>query len=171
MSYFNELSKAMTWLVEKPNTVFLGQQVVYPGNVLFKTLSLVPPEKKIELPVAEEMQLGMAIGLSLAGQVPIAIYPRMNFLMCAMNQLTNHLDKMETYSNGQFKPKVIIRVCVGSIRPMNPGVQHSGDYNLTLENIGIVRLKESWNIMPAYKEAYYSKRSTLLIEYGDLYGS
>jgi len=169
MSYFNELTKSMKWLGERPDTIFLGQSVKYSGNALFNTLKDVPIEKRTELPVAEEMQLGMSIGLSLAGKVPISIYPRMNFLLCAMNQLVNHLDKLETYSNGQFKPKVIIRVCVGSTAPMYPGVQHCGEYPLVLENIRIVRLKEEGNIFPAYQEAYESKLSTVLIEYGDLY--
>ena len=95
----------------------------------------------------------------------------MNFLLCAMNQLANHLDKLECYSNGQFKPHVIIRTCVGSVRPMNPGVQHSGEYPLVLQNVRIIKLKEDWNIVTAYQEAYYSKKSTLLIEYGDLYAN
>jgi len=168
MSYFKELSLAMTWLGKQPDTIFLGQQVEYPGNSLFNTLKDVPMEKRTELPVAEEMQLGMSIGLSLAGKVPVSIYPRMNFLMCAMNQLVNHLDKMEVYSNGQFKPKVIIRVCVGRTAPMYPGVQHCGEYPLILENIRIIRLKEEWNILPFYQEAYESELSSVMIEYGDL---
>lgn len=169
MSYSGELTKAMTWLGKQPDTIFLGQQTRYSGNSLFKTLEYVPMNKRIELPVAEEMQLGMSIGLSLAGKVPITIYPRMNFLLCAMNQLVNHLDKLEVYSNGQFKPKVIVRVCVGSVKPMNPGVQHSGEYPLVLENTRIIRLKEDWNILSCYREAYESERSMVLIEYGDLY--
>ncbi len=169
--YSSELVKAMRWLGEKQDTVFLGQQVRFPGNFLHRTLVDVPMKKRIELPIFEDTQLGMSIGLSLSGKVPISIYPRMNFLLCAMNQLRNHLDLMETYSDGQFKPKVIVRVAVGSIKPVNPGVQHSGDYPLALENVRIVRLKEEWNILPAYQEAYYSKRSTVLIEYADLFNS
>ncbi len=169
VSYSDELTAAMTWLGEQPDTIFLGQQVRYPGNALFNTLHNVPEEKKIELGVMEDSQLGMSIGLSLTGKVPITIYPRMNFLICAMDALINHLDKIEQYSHGQFRPKVIIRVCVGSTHPMNPGVQHSGDYSLALHNVRIIRLKEEWNILPAYQEAYYSGLSTILIEYGDLY--
>jgi pyruvate/2-oxoglutarate/acetoin dehydrogenase E1 component len=161
----------MKWLGEKQDTVFLGQQVRYPGNGLYKTLADVPMKKRIELPIMEDSQLGFSIGLSLVDKVPISIFPRMNFLLCAFNQLVNHLDKLEVYSDGQFKPKVIVRVAVGSIKPVNPGVQHSGDYPLALENVKIVRLKEEWNILPAYQEAYYSKRSTILIEYADLFNS
>jgi pyruvate/2-oxoglutarate/acetoin dehydrogenase E1 component len=170
LTYFDELQKSMKWLAEKPATIFLGQSVTYPGNALYNTMCLVPPEKRIELPVAEDMQMGMSIGLSLAGKVPITIYPRMNFLMCAMNQLVNHLDKMAIYSNGQFKPKVIVRTCVGSETPMDPGVQHKGDfYFYYLLNTNVVRLNEPSEILPAYQQAYRSDSSTLLIEYGDLY--
>jgi pyruvate/2-oxoglutarate/acetoin dehydrogenase E1 component len=169
MSYSSELTKAMNWLASRDDTVFLGQQVLYPGNFMFNTFKEVPQEKRIELPVAEDMQMGMSIGLSLTGKVPITIYPRINFLMCAMNQLVNHLDKMDTYSYGQFKPKVIVRVAVGSIKPLDPGVQHSGEMTLPLINTSVIRLKEDWNILPAYQEAYFRKRSTVLIEYADLY--
>src|SRR3990167_7450621 len=76
MSYFEELTRAMTWLGEKPDTIFVGQTVGYPGSAMYKTLSGVPMEKRIELPVAEEMQMGLSIGLALTGKVVISIYPR-----------------------------------------------------------------------------------------------
>ena len=161
----------MTWLGEQPKSVFLGQSVRYPGNSLYTTLKDVPMTKRIELPVMEDAQLGMSIGMSLGGQIPICIFPRMNFLMCAMNQLINHLDKMDKYTQGQFKPKVIIRVCVGSTSPLDPGEQHKGEYPLSLENVRIIRLKEEWNIHPAYVEAYFTQRSTILVEYADLYNT
>jgi pyruvate/2-oxoglutarate/acetoin dehydrogenase E1 component len=171
LTYFNELDRTMTWLSDQPNTVFLGQSVAYPGNALYKTLLSVPESKKLEMPVAEDLQMGLSIGLSLAGRVPISIYPRMNFLMCAMNQLVNHLDKMSIYSNGEYNPKVIVRVCVGSEKPMNPGVQHYGDYPIHLDTIPIVRLKNKEDIFRQYELAYYANHSTLLIEYADLYDS
>ncbi len=121
--------------------------------------------------MAEDMQLGMSIGLSLGGKLPICVFPRVNFLLCAMNQLVNHLDKIERYSDGQYKPKVIIRVCVGSEKPLYPGLQHTGDYPLFLETIPIIRLKDKSQIFPAYQRAYESNTSTLLIEYADFYGS
>jgi hypothetical protein len=49
------------------------------------TLTEVPRERLIELPVAEEMQMGMTLGMALAGFVPVSIYPRWNFLLLAMN--------------------------------------------------------------------------------------
>lgn len=171
MIYFDELTKAMKWLGANPATIFLGQSVAFPGNAIYKTLKDVPMEKRIEMPVAEDLQMGMSTGLSLVGKIPITIYPRMNFLMCAMNQLVNHLDKLETYSNGEYKPKVIVRVCVGSEKPLYPGIQHTGDYPIHLDTIPIIRLTDSLQIAGAYQEAFNSNRSTVLIEYADLYNT
>ena len=169
MTYVDELTKAMTWLGEKPDTIFLGQSVVYPGNAIYKTLSGVPMEKRIELPVFEDCQLGMSIGLALTGKTVISIFPRMDFLMCCMNQLVNHLDKGLYQGTG----KVIIRVCVGSTKPMHPGLQHCGDYTEGLEKmlktVKITRLLHPLAIAPDYQRAYLWGNS-LLVEYGDLYG-
>lgn len=173
MSYFNELTRAMTWLGEKEDTIFIGQCVKYPGNALFNTLNNVPQEKRIEMPVAEEMQMGISIGLSLMGKLPISIYPRMDFLMCAMNQLVNHLDKIEQFSNSQYKSKIMIRTCIGSTKPLHPGVQHCSDYTegirALLHNVNVVKLSKG-DIEEAYCKAYYDLASTILIEEADLYG-
>ena len=89
--YFDELKRAMEWLAGHDDTIFLGQAVAVPGTAMSNTLTGIAQEKLIEFPVAEEMQMGMSLGLALAGQVPISIYPRWNFLLLAMNQLVNHL--------------------------------------------------------------------------------
>ena len=53
-----------------------------PGNLIFKTLEGVSEQKKLELPVFEETQLGLSIGLSLQGYIPVSCYPRFDFLFC-----------------------------------------------------------------------------------------
>lgn len=173
MSYFKEVSHAMTWLSEQKNTIFLGQSVAYPGNALYRTLGDVPEKKKIEMPVMEDAQMGISIGLALGGNCPITIYPRMDFLICAMNQLVNHLDKLEEFTHGEYKAKIIIRTCIGSKIPLDPGVQHSSDYTealrILLKNITVVKITEPRQVLPAYKEAYYSEKSSLIIEMGELY--
>ncbi|MBM3700835.1 MAG: hypothetical protein FJW68_08015 [Actinobacteria bacterium] len=175
MKYFDELKKSMGWLAEKPETIFLGQAVEYPGTMMTNTLADVPKVKLLEMPVAEEMQLGISIGLALNGTIPISIYPRWNFLLLATNQLVNHLDKMPLYSNGEFKPKVIIRTSIGSERPLNPQIQHTGDYSdafkLMLKIVEVIVLNEPDQIFPAYQKAYLrdDSRSTILVEYGDYY--
>lgn len=173
MSYFREVTNAMTWLGKQKDTVFLGQSVKYPGNNFYTTLQGVPETKKIEIGVMEDCQLGISIGLALGGNCPISIFPRMDFLICAMNQLSNHLDKLEEFTHGEYKVKVIIRTCVGSKVPLDPGVQHSSDYTEALRgllrNIDVVKLIEPREILSAYVSAYESEKSTIMIEMGELY--
>lgn len=174
MSYFNELQKAMTWLGEQSDTIFLGQSVAYPGNALYKTLSGVPMEKRIEMPVAEEMQMGLSIGLGLTGKTVISIYPRFDFLLCAVNQLVNHLDKLEEFTHNEFRARVIIRVGIGSTSPLYPGIQHCGNYTEAfrqmLQNVRVTELKYPGQIVPAYQTAHIINHSSLIIEDMDKYG-
>ena len=88
----------------------------FTGNAIYNTLTEVPSKKKkkIELPVFEDTQMGMSIGLALNGFVPITCYPRFDFLVVAFNQLVNHLDKIKFMSEKQFNPKIIIRTSIGS---------------------------------------------------------
>ena len=171
MSYDEELSSAMTWLGQQSDTLFVGQSVAYPGNALYGTLEGVPISKRLELPIMEDCQLGMSIGMAMMGKVVISIYPRMDFLLLALNQLVNHLDKGLYPMSG----KVIIRTCVGSTSPLHPGVQHCGDYTDGIEKmltrVGITKLLDPLNVMPAYLGAYASRWPSILVELGDMYGS
>ena len=173
--YFDELQRAMTYLGEQQDTLFIGQAVEYPGTAMTNTLKQVPRDKLIEMPVNEEMQMGITNGLAIGGLVPISIYPRWNFLILAANQLVNHLDKYSIYTDGQFTPKAIIRVGIGSIRPLNPQIQHTGDFTEgfkhILKTIEIIKLNEPEDIFPAYYKAFNRTdgKSTILVEWGDYY--
>ena len=175
-AYQQELKRAMDYLAEQSDTVCLGQAVAYKGTAMTTTLVDVPEDKLVEMPVTEEMQMGITNGLAINGKVPISIYPRWNFLLLAINQLVNHLDRMPTFSHGEYTPKVIIRTGIGSERPLNPQAQHVGDFTdgfkNILQNIEIIRLEEPEDIYPAYYKAYNRTdgKSTLIVEYGDYYG-
>ena len=174
MSYFDELTKAMTWLGEQPDTIFIGQNVEYPGNAIYKTLVGVPMTKRIELPVAEEMQMGISLGMALTGKVVISIYPRFDFLLCAMSQLVNHLDKLGGLTHNEYKARVIVRTGVGSTIPLHPGVQHCGDYTEAFKlllKMPVAELRYTQDIMRTYQYAYTGLGSSLIVEEMDLYGS
>lgn len=172
MSYRYELTKAMTMLAEDPRTIFMGQAVEYPGTGMFGTLGHVPMEKRLELPVTEDMQLGMAIGMSLRGYVPVCIYPRINFLLLAMSQLVLHLDKLPLYGNG-WKPKVIIRTMVATNAPLDPGVQHLGEYAFPighmLQTVTCRQIHMTNHVVREYEHALAREGSSLLIERADYY--
>jgi pyruvate/2-oxoglutarate/acetoin dehydrogenase E1 component len=139
------------------------------------TLKNVPREKLLEMPVTEELQMGVSTGLALTGLVPVTIYPRWNFLLLAVNQVVGHLDKLPDMSAGGYQPKVIIRTGIGSERPLHPQHQHVGDYTeafrLMCKSIEVIRLAEPEEIFPAYQHALERAdgRSTLLVEYSDYY--
>jgi pyruvate/2-oxoglutarate/acetoin dehydrogenase E1 component len=173
MKYFDELKRSMEWLAGKPDTMFLGQAVEYPGTAITNTLQNIAKQKLLEMPVDEEFQMGVTIGLAINGTTPISIFPRWNFLLLATNQLVNHLDKLPLFSHGEFIPRVIIRTAIGSERPINPQIQHTGDFTeafrLMLKTVDVIRLEEPEEIFPAYKLAYErsDNKSTILVEYGD----
>ena len=175
MKYFDELKRSMEFLASDPMTVFIGQAVAFPGTAMSNTLRDVSKEKLVELPVAEEMQMGMSLGMGLNGMIPVTIYPRWNFLLLAINQLINHVDKIHVMSNGGYSPKLIIRTGIGSERPLHPQHQHVGDFTEAIQQmcttIEVILLKEPEDIFPAYEKALLRDdgRNSILVEYGDYY--
>lgn len=169
--YFDELSRAMTMLGQHPKTVFMGQAVEFEGTAMFRTLAGVPVAKRVELPVAEDMQMGMATGAALAGLLPITIYPRWNFLLLAASQLVLHLDKLPAMCG--IKPTVIVRTAAATNKPLDPGPQHLGDYGSAfaamLDTVEVVDLFDPDQIVPAYAKAAARNGSTILVEYMSLY--
>lgn len=163
----------MSLLAEHPKTLFIGQAVEYEGTGLFDSMEHLPAHKKLELPVAEYLQSGLANGMAIQGMIPVSTYPRWNFLLMGADQIVNHLDKFVDMSNGTCAPKVIIRVAVGSERPVDPQCQHKGNFaeafaHMT-KNLQIDVLNEPEDIVPAYTRALNREDgvSTILVEYAD----
>ena len=173
--YIEELKRSMKMLSQNDKTIFIGQSIIYKGNAVFETLEDVSIDKRIEFPVAENLQMGVSLGLALNGDIPISIYPRFDFLVLALDQLVNHIDKWPLISQGKSLPKVIVRVVVGSDKPLDPGHQHKADYTealkLMCKTIDVIKLDDYTKIYPAYELALNREdgKSTVLIEYGNLY--
>ena len=171
--YSEELTRSMSFLAADKRTLFLGQAVSVPGTAMYGTLEGVDIKKRIEFPVAEEFQMGVSTGLALTGLVPISIFPRWNFLLMGVDQVVNHLDKFIEMSNGKLDPKVIIRVAVGSERPVDPQCQHKGNFSesfrLMTRNTEVIELFEPEDIVPAYEKALNRTDgiNTILVEFGD----
>ena len=174
MNYFDELTKAMTLLSKQDNSIFLGQSVEYPGTAVYNIVKHLPTDKRWEMPVTENMQLGMSIGLSLQGYLPISIFPRINFLWSVADQLVNHLDKLHIMSQGEYYPKVIVRTSIGSTVPLDPQEQHKHDtseaLDMLLPHTTLVRLDSTKDIVPQYQKAIDRNGSTILVEWADKYG-
>ncbi len=177
MTYFDELKRTMEWVAEQSNTLFVGQTVAGPGTFMFQTLRDLPKEKTLEMPINESFQMQFTIGLSLAGYVPISVYPRQNFLLLATSDMVNMLDKIPAISDNQVVPRIIIRVAAGPYEPVHPGHQHIGNYAEAFRKmftwIDVVELEEPEDIFPAYQHALEreDQKATLIIEHGNYYGS
>src|SRR3990167_5318505 len=168
VKYVDELKRAMDLLADN-KFIFIGQNVTAGGTSMFHTFKHLPIEQRMEVPVFENLQNGIATGMALEGHNVCSIYPRMDFMLLALDSIINHLDKFEEMSDGQFKPRVIIRACVGSVKPLMPGPQHSKNYTKALKemvtNIDIIELLKPEDVYPAYEKALNSTRSTILIEH------
>ncbi len=175
MKYFDELKRTMEWLAAQPQTIFVGQTAAVPGTFMYQTLRDVPKDRALEFPVNESFQMQFSIGLALAGYIPISVYPRQNFLLLAMGDMSNMLDKFSDMSQGQVRPRVIIRVATGPFKPVHPGHQHVGNFaeafRKTFDWIDVMELEEPEDIFPAYKNALERPdgRASLLIEHGNYY--
>ena len=171
--YKDALTNVMTFLGQQEDTVFIGQQVLWHGNPMSTTIGEVLKDKLIELPVMEESQMGMSLGMAMAGKFVITFYPRWDFLVCATNQLVNHVDKIVLMSQGKWKPNMIIRLGKGSDKPLDPGHQHRGNYfnefKSMCPNIKFHDLLVYDNVETIYKNAYNEGGIHVIVEYPELY--
>ncbi|MDH4469329.1 MAG: hypothetical protein QE271_14820 [Bacteriovoracaceae bacterium] len=174
MNYFDEIKRTMEWAAKKQNVIFLGQAVGVPGTFMFNTLKDVPDTQRVELPVSESFQMQMSIGAAFSGYIPISVYPRLNFLMLAMGDLSNIVDKLPDLYPKKF-PKIIIRSSVGPDSPVHPSHQHVGDFTEGFKKIfnhlEVVKLENPEDIFPTYEKALNpdNPKSYLLIEVGNYY--
>jgi pyruvate/2-oxoglutarate/acetoin dehydrogenase E1 component len=156
----------MRMLASDPRTLFVGQSVSYDGATIYDSLDGVPMDKRLEMPVMEDFQLGYCIGLALTGVVPVCIYPRMDFMLCAMNQLVNHLDKLPLFG---WKPKVILRTRVGTTWPLDAGPQHTHNYtqefNTMTSSVMVLEARTPGDALQMYEDALACEGSVLVVEH------
>jgi pyruvate/2-oxoglutarate/acetoin dehydrogenase E1 component len=169
--YKKAISSAMTELGKADDVVFIGQQIVYPGNPMSTTLTDVPKEKMIEVPVMEETQMGMSLGMAMTGKKVISFYPRWDFIISATNQLVNHLDKYQLMTGKNVD--ILIRVGKGSDEPLDPGHQHKANYfeefKSICKNITFFDLKTAEEVEIAYNYFNTTGGIVILVEYPQLY--
>mgnify|MGYP003316309925 CR=1 FL=1 len=95
--YLDSLTEAMKLCMEDDKTIFIGQQIVYYGNPMSKTIEGLPKERMIETPVMEETQMGMSMGLAMTGNQVVTFYPRWDFLIFEHNQ--HQVEKAQELAN------------------------------------------------------------------------
>ena len=173
MSYKDELTAAMDVLATDPLVRFVGYGVKIGGRAM-GTLKNVPDSQLIEMPVAENLMVSFAIGLSLKGLKPVVFIERFDFILNAMDAIVNHLDKIAEISHGEFTPTVILRIVVGNKdKPLFTGKTHTQDFSFGFRQFvkfPVIQLVKPDEIAFQYKAAlaFLGRRSTALVEYKDL---
>jgi pyruvate/2-oxoglutarate/acetoin dehydrogenase E1 component len=169
--YKDEITNFMKLCNDMDNSIFIGQQIVWRGNPMSTTLDFVSKDKMIELPVMEESQMGIGLGLAMTGKFVISFYPRWDFLISATNQLVNHLDKYKIMTGDDLH--IIIRVGKGSDTPLDPGHQHKGNYTNQFKNIlssiTVMDCKTVEDVRKNYQLAIDNKGVYLINEYPQYY--
>lgn len=174
MTYFTELKRAMEFLAQDDKTIFIGYNAKNSGRAN-GTLKDVPDHQIIETPVAENLMVGMALGMSLEGFKPVVWIERFDFILNAMDAIVNHLDKYRDLSEGQFQPKMIIRTMIGKrCSPLFSGCTHTQDFTdqvQSLVHFPVVKLTKKEHVFNTYTFAHSSPESFIIVEDQDLYNT
>lgn len=172
IDYRTALHHANLALARDPDTVFIGYGIT--KSFALGTLRDVNTTQLIETTVAENLMVGLAIGMALRGRRPVVYIERMDFILNALDAIVNHLSALRTISRGEFSPGVIIRSVVGNKRkPIFTGETHTQDFTealMHLVDFPVFQLHTTPCIESCYAEAARLQRngtSSILVEYKD----
>lgn len=173
ITYREALKLEMKELTADPKTIHIGYNCAF-GPKMNGTLVDIPKERIIETPLDECTMAGMAIGMALTGEYhPVVHFERFNFIFNASDQIVHQLSVLPKLSQGEYKPKVLIRVTCGNENTgFYPGVQHVGDFSDAFESMlsfPVYRLKSVADIKKYYALARESDQPAMLVDYRDLY--
>jgi 2-oxoisovalerate dehydrogenase E1 component beta subunit len=97
LTYLEAIRQGIWEEMERDPTVFcLGEDIGIYGGAFKVTDGFIDrfgPERVIDTPIAESAIVGAAFGASLTGLRPVAEFQFMDFIPCAMNQISNMVAK------------------------------------------------------------------------------
>jgi pyruvate/2-oxoglutarate/acetoin dehydrogenase E1 component len=171
MKYKDAITMGMELLARNPKTMFFGYNVKY-GGMANGTLKNVPENQLFETPVAENLMVAVAIGMSLEGYFPVVYFERFDFILNALDAIVNHLEKIKDMSHNEYDPKVIIRAVIGNTKaPLYTGATHTQDFTEALSkltSIPVVKLPhDSRKIIEIYENAI--NKNYIIVEEKDEY--
>tara|TARA_Y100000588_G_C14132062_1_gene872093 strand:- start:144 stop:1208 length:1065 start_codon:yes stop_codon:yes gene_type:complete len=121
---------------EDQDSLFFAQGVTDPSAV-FGTLAdlskVVPRSRLIEMPVAENAAIGIAIGAAISGKRPIVSLHRVEFLLLALEQIFNNAAKANFLSGGSYSTPLLVRAIIG--RGWGQGPSHSQGFESVFASV------------------------------------
>ncbi len=173
MNYREALCHSMEEMARNPATCFIGYGIKYGGKAQ-GTLKNIPDHQLIETPVAENLMVGVAIGMALKGRKPVVFIERFDFILNAADAIVNHLDKIQGISRGEFAPHIILRVVAGNkTKPLFTGETHVQDLSAAFQSMvafPVRKCRSAGEVLANYQSAFAAldEHSSMLIEYKDL---
>lgn len=127
ISYRDALNEAMVEEMRRDPRVFVyGIDVADHKRIFGSTRGLVEefgPERCFSSPLSEDAMTGFGLGAALNGMRPIHVHMRVDFMILAMNQITNMIASYCYGSCGTLKVPLVIRAVIG--RGWGQSWQHS----------------------------------------------
>jgi pyruvate dehydrogenase E1 component beta subunit len=96
--------------------VVFGQDVAKNGGVFRATEGLLDrfgAERVVDTPLSEAAIIGSAIGLAVAGMVPVAEIQFLGFTYQAFHQIAGQLGRLRYRSDGRFTTPIVVRAPFG----------------------------------------------------------
>ncbi len=111
----------------------------------------------LDLPLAENTCMGMAIGAALTGMRPVLVHLRVDFTLLAMDQIVNHAAKWHYMFDGRQCVPVVVRCIIG--RGWGSAAQHSQSLQGLFQHVPGLKV-----VMPA---TAYDAKGLLLASIAD----
>uniref|UniRef100_A0A6M3KA71 Putative transketolase domain containing protein n=1 Tax=viral metagenome TaxID=1070528 RepID=A0A6M3KA71_9ZZZZ len=105
----------------------------YVGGLCNGLLDRFGPMRVIDTPVSENAITGAAVGAAIAGLRPILVFPRMDFMLYAMDPIINSAAKWHYMFGGAMSVPLVIWPIIN--RGGSQGAQHSQDFTWLFKRI------------------------------------
>lgn len=137
-TFAGEINRALHECLEADPSVVLGGQLIKYGFAGLTTgLYDKYPGRFITYSVSEELMNSSAMGLALAGKRVLMFHVRLDFLLCGMNALFNHIP---IWWKKGYKLPITIIAQEGRGIGTGQGAQHSKDITFWFQRF------EGWNV-------------------------
>lgn len=156
-----------------PDLHLFGEDVLDPYGGAFKVtrgLSTAFPDRVHTTPISEAGIVGVATGMALRGKPAIVEIMFGDFLGLAMDQILNHAAKLSWMYNEQVQVPLIIRTPMGGRRGYGPTHSQSIEKHFCgIPGLAVLAVDQFSPVADLYREAYASRRPTLIVENKTLY--
>ena len=124
MRVVDDLNAALHQLMaEDPDLHLVGEDLLDPYGGAFKVvkgLSSLYPDRVLTTPISEAGLVGFSAGMALRGKPVIAEIMFGDFLTLAMDQLLNHVSKLQWMYDSQVRVPFVLRTPMGGGRGYGP---------------------------------------------------